>query len=205
MLRPLVTAGIALALILGVTGIPTGAANAAANSPVTGQALSPDAVRDQFYQAGFAEQLCPQPTQASIAMLAATVCQIGRSHYAVAHGATMRAKAISRGAQCERFEAPTSAPKVVSGGLWVCFGYESFLVQRGGTTYGDTFFSTQLRQEFAAREDLNGLLVHEANHVLQWHLFGTNFPQQYLEAGPNACRNFFEVQAGLALGGYGCD
>lgn len=192
MLRQLVSAGVTLiiALVPAVTGNLEDIA---------------DSLHADFRQSALAPRLCPQGAQPGLELVTALACQVGRSQYTVAHGAKMRAKAITQGAECERMAVPQEALPVGPKTLWVCFGYESFLIQRGGTTYGDTFFSTQSKQNFGARVDLAQVLEHEARHVLQWHVFGAHFPQLYLEAGPNACANIFEVQAGLALGGYRCE
>jgi hypothetical protein len=130
----------------------------------------------------YADRLCPTSPTASVA------CGTGRTVLAAVQGAGHRERAVAAGATCE-----------VQGGLWVCFEVRSLLVQRGGTTYGDTFLTPD-----APRDLDRGLLEHEAEHVRQWRLFGPDFSLLYLREGVEACGNYFEEQAGLAAGGYSC-
>ena len=46
------------------------------------------------------------------------------------------------------------------------------------------------------------ILEHEAVHRAQWKRYGLAFIPLYLDAGQNALRNRFEIQAGLKKGGY---
>lgn len=116
------------------------------------------------------------------------LCVLGRVVAAAAQGARLRADAVADGKTCE-----------VQGGLWVCFGIESLLAQRGGTTYGDVFLTPR------ERTDLDpALLAHEREHVRQWRLFGPDFALLYLLAGTDPCTNTFEIAAGLDAGGYSC-
>jgi hypothetical protein len=47
------------------------------------------------------------------------------------------------------------------------------------------------------------ILQHEAVHRRQWKKYGLVYIPLYIEAGQDATRNRFEVEAGLAKGGYG--
>lgn len=135
------------------------------------------------YSSGpYADRLCPT-TSAS-----GTACALGRSLLATVQGAGHRERAVESGATCERQE-----------GLWVCFDVRSLLVQRGGTTYGDTFLSPGGQRTLGA-----DLVAHESEHVRQWRLFGPDFSILYLAEGVDPCDNYFEQQAGLAAGGYSC-
>lgn len=196
-------------------------------APLAPVAPSPDqalSLRDTLQEARLsytespvAVELCPLPgpdgstaAPSAWAMAASLACQLGRSQYAVGQGALLRTKALNQGAQCELFsipadQAPASLRILGSAGMWVCFEFASPLVQRGGTTYGDTFFFAGSRDQFDHVTDQQALLRHEAQHVIQWHLFGRRFPTLYAVAGPNACRNQFEIAAGLSQGGYQCD
>lgn len=135
------------------------------------------------YDAGpFAARLCPDEG------VGAPLCSAHRETRAALQGMDRRASARADGASCEE-----------QGGLWVCFGVDSLLAQRGGTTYGDTFVTGR------APEVLDpGLVAHELEHARQWRLFGPSFAVLYLREGSDACSNYFEEQAGLDAGGYGC-
>lgn len=140
----------------------------------------PDADPPRYdYSTGpFADRLCG----------ADPVCAVVRVITAAVQGARLRADAAAQGATCE-----------VQSGLWVCFGVESVLAQRGGTTYGDTFLTRRPQATLDA-----GLLAHEREHVRQWRLFGSDFSLMYLLEGADPCTNYFEVAAGLDTGGYTC-
>ena len=139
-----------------------------------------------------------------MSLLLAAVCQIERVQYGLGQGATMRTKALSQGATCERYSVTGDNLLRNGQGIWVCFGYRSPLVQRGGTTYGDTFFYSGSKARFDGNPTQQDVINHEAEHTVQWYLFGSRYPQLYFEAGPNACTNIFEITAGLAAGGYSC-
>jgi hypothetical protein len=135
------------------------------------------------YSAGpYADRLCPTTPASGVA------CSLGRSVLATTQGAGHRDRAVEAGATCER-----------QAGLWVCFDVRSFLVQRGGTTYGDTFLSPDGQRDLGA-----DLVSHESEHVRQWRLFGPDFSLMYLAEGVDPCGNYFEQQAGLVAGGYSC-
>lgn len=130
----------------------------------------------------YADRLCPTTPAAGVP------CGLGRTVLAAAQGAGHRDRAVAAGATCE-----------VQSGLWVCFEVRSLLVQRGGTTYGDTFLTPDARRDLGP-----ALLAHEAEHVRQWRLFGPDLSLLYLREGVDACANYFEQQAGLGSGGYDC-
>ena len=135
------------------------------------------------YSSGpYADRLCPASPAAGLS------CGLGRWVLAAVQGAEHRDRAVAAGATCERQDR-----------LWVCFDVRSLLVQRGGTTYGDTFLSPDAPQTLGA-----DLAAHESEHVRQWRLFGPAFSLLYLSEGVDPCENYFEQAAGLASGGYSC-
>lgn len=135
------------------------------------------------YSSGpYADRLCPTTAASGVS------CSLGRSLLATVQGAGHRERAVGSGATCERQD-----------GLWVCFDVRSLLVQRGGTTYGDTFLTPDGQRSLGA-----DLVAHESEHVRQWRLFGPDFSLMYLAEGVDPCGNYFEQQAGLAAGGYSC-
>jgi hypothetical protein len=180
------------ALVAALAGAPLAAASASGHVdvrvPTDGRAptdvqVTTDVPAPVDYASGpFADRLCPTTPAAGVA------CGVGRTVLAAEQGAAQRERAVAAGATCE-----------VQSGLWVCFEVRSLLVQRGGTTYGDTFLTPD------ARRDLDtALLAHETEHVRQWRLFGPDFSLLYLREGVDACGNYFEQQAGLGSGGYDC-
>lgn len=176
-----------LVALLGSAPVGTAAAattDAPADTVASAVILrQPDPELPADYTTGpYADRLCPTTPAASV------TCSTGRTVLAVVQGAGHRERAVEAGATCE-----------VQGGLWVCFEVRSLLVQRGGTTYGDTFLTPDARRELDP-----GLLEHEAEHVRQWRLFGPDFSVLYLREGVEVCGNYFEEQAGLAAGGYSC-
>jgi hypothetical protein len=82
-----------------------------------------------------------------------------------------------------------------SGGLVVASGLPSWAYGRGGTTVGAVYLTTD---NTSAQ-----VLEHEAVHRAQWKKYGLAFIPLYLEAGRDARLNRFEIEAGLAKGGYG--
>ena len=159
-----------------------------------------------YHDSDLAQELCggARSPGAGVSLLEAASCQVSRVQYALGQGASLRAKALSQGAVCEQY-AVTGENLLRSGpGIWVCFGYQSPRIQRGGTTYGDTFFYSGSKARFDGSPTRQAVINHEAEHTVQWYLFGSRFPQLYFEAGPNACTNVFEITAGLAEGGYSC-
>ena len=141
-----------------------------------------DAQTVDYSSGPYADRLCPTTPASGVA------CSLGRSLLATTQGAGQRDRAVEAGATCER-----------QAGLWVCFDVRSFLVQRGGTTYGDTFLSPDGQRDLGA-----DLVSHESEHVRQWRLFGPDFSLMYLAEGVDPCGNYFEQQAGLVAGGYSC-
>lgn len=141
-----------------------------------------DAQTVDYSSGPYADRLCPTTAASGVA------CSLGRSLLATTQGAGHRDRAVEAGGTCER-----------QAGLWVCFDVRSFLVQRGGTTYGDTFLSPDGQRDLGA-----DLVSHESEHVRQWRLFGPDFSLMYLAEGVDPCGNYFEQQAGLVAGGYSC-
>jgi hypothetical protein len=65
---------------------------------------------------------------------------------------------------------------------------------RGGTTIGAIYLTCDNTGD--------GVLLHEHVHTRQWRDYGLCFIPLYIAAGAVAQGNRFEVEAGLALGGY---
>lgn len=162
---------LALLPLLGVIGATSGSANDA----------PPPGVEPDYASGPFADRLCGGGS-------GDFVCVATRAVAAMVQGSELRADVLTGGETCE-----------VQSGLWVCFGIDSVLAQRRGTTYGDTFLTPRDAQPLDP-----GLLAHESEHVRQWRLFGPDFALMYLLAGMDACTNYFEVAAGLDEGGYTC-
>jgi hypothetical protein len=80
------------------------------------------------------------------------------------------------------------------GRLLVCQGMPRWSFGRGGTTIGAVYLT---RDAVAP-----GVLKHEDVHRQQWKRYGLVFPLLYLAAGADPRTNRFEVEAGLARGGY---
>jgi hypothetical protein len=80
-------------------------------------------------------------------------------------------------------------------GIFVAVGIRVGIARRG-TTYGGVFLTR--------RATTPALLRHEAVHAEQWARHGLTFPFRYWleEARRPGARNRFEVEAGLADGGY---
>lgn len=82
-----------------------------------------------------------------------------------------------------------------AGGLVVASGLPKWAYGRGGTTIGAVYLTT---------DNLStDVLEHERAHRAQWRKYGLAFIPLYLDAGQDARRNRFEIEAGLAKGGYG--
>jgi len=80
------------------------------------------------------------------------------------------------------------------GGVIVCSELPSWAFGRGGTTVGAIYLT---RDNVAER-----VLRHEAVHRAQWRRYGLAFIPLYFAAGHDARGNRFEIEAGLADGGY---
>ena len=65
---------------------------------------------------------------------------------------------------------------------------------RGGTTIGAVFLTSS--------NVTPAILEHEAVHKQQWRKYGLAFIVLYVDAGQDAKKNRFEVEAGLEKGGY---
>ena len=171
-------AGAALAVVAMVVALGAGLAPSA--SPAS--PASPAASGAPDYASGpYASRLCGGGS-------GDLVCVATRTVAAMTQGAEQRTRAQAGGASCE-----------LQSGLWVCFGSDSVLAQRGGTTYGDTFLTARDAEPLGP-----DLLAHEIEHVRQWRLFGPDFALMYLLEGADPCTNYFEVAAGLGAGGYRC-
>ncbi|MGV8895601.1 MAG: hypothetical protein ACOH10_05675 [Rhodoglobus sp.] len=82
-----------------------------------------------------------------------------------------------------------------AGTLVVASGLPKWAYGRGGTTIGAVYLTTD--------NSSPRVLEHEAVHCAQWKKYGLAFIPLYLDAGRDARLNRFEVEAGLAKGGYG--
>ena len=81
--------------------------------------------------------------------------------------------------------------------LHVCWGLPGWAYPRGGVTLGDTYLTGSSPATRSPRR-----LRHERVHLGQWRRYGYSFAWRYPLAGWRATRNRFEVEAGLADGGY---
>jgi hypothetical protein len=80
------------------------------------------------------------------------------------------------------------------GGLIVAPHVPKWAYGRGGTTIGAVYLTTDNISP--------SILEHEAVHRAQWRRYGLAFIPLYVDAGQNAHRNRFEIEAGLGKGGY---
>lgn len=80
-------------------------------------------------------------------------------------------------------------------GLWIFRGLPGWAFARGGVCVGGCFLTGD-------REPSDAVLTHEAVHKRQWQRYGFLMPVLYLMAGRDPLRNRFEIEAGLADGGY---
>ena len=81
-----------------------------------------------------------------------------------------------------------------TGGVILARGLPKWAFGRGGTTIGAVYLTSDNVSP--------AILEHEAVHRAQWRKYGLVFIVLYLEAGQDARRNRFEVEAGLRKGGY---
>ena len=81
------------------------------------------------------------------------------------------------------------------GHMIVASGLPKWAYGRGGTTVGAVYLTTDNTSQ--------QVLEHEAVHRAQWRNYGLAFIPLYIEAGQDARCNRFEIEAGLAKGGYG--
>ncbi|MBG6054615.1 hypothetical protein IWX81_001005 [Salinibacterium sp. CAN_S4] len=93
------------------------------------------------------------------------------------------------GAALGRFRLRRAGPLVVASGL------PKWAYGRGGTTIGAVYLTTDNTSP--------SVLEHEAVHAAQWKKYGLAFIPLYIDAGQDARHNRFEIEAGLAKGGYG--
>jgi hypothetical protein len=80
------------------------------------------------------------------------------------------------------------------GGLIVAPHLPKWAYGRGGTTIGAVYLTTDNISP--------SILEHEAVHRAQWRRYGLAFIPLYVDAGQNARKNRFEIEAGLVKGGY---
>ena len=80
------------------------------------------------------------------------------------------------------------------GGVIVAPHMPSWSFGRGGTTIGAVFLTRDMVRP--------STLEHEAVHRAQWRRYGLAFIPLYIAAGAPAKTNRFEIEAGLAKGGY---
>jgi hypothetical protein len=80
------------------------------------------------------------------------------------------------------------------GGLIVAPHLPTWAYGRGGTTIGAVYLTTE--------NPPPAVLKHEAVHRAQWKKYGLAFVPLYLDAGQDALKNRFEIEAGLRQGGY---
>lgn len=80
------------------------------------------------------------------------------------------------------------------GGMLVADALPAWAFGRGGTTIGGVFLTSRTVDARVIR--------HERVHRAQWRRFGLAFIPLYLAAGRDPLRNRFEIEAGLADGGY---
>ena len=80
------------------------------------------------------------------------------------------------------------------GGMIVAARMPKWAFGRGGTTIGGVYLT---------RDNISpSILEHEAVHKAQWRRYGLALIPLYVEAGRDARKNRFEIEAGLKKGGY---
>ncbi len=79
-------------------------------------------------------------------------------------------------------------------GLWVFRGLPRWAFRRGGVCVGGCYLT---RDNAGPR-----VLRHERVHQQQWRRYGFAMPLLYFLAGNDPLKNRFEIEAGLADGGY---
>lgn len=82
-------------------------------------------------------------------------------------------------------------------GLRVSSGLPRWSYPRGGITIGDTYLTGEHPAARSAER-----IRHELVHREQWRRYGYRMAALYLRAGRDPLRNRFEIDAGLADGGY---
>lgn len=80
------------------------------------------------------------------------------------------------------------------GKLWVFTGLPNWAFKRGGICVGACYLTRSNVSE--------AVLRHEEIHRQQWEVLGLALPLLYFLSGSNPHTNRFEVEAGLADGGY---
>ena len=83
-----------------------------------------------------------------------------------------------------------------AGGVLVAPSLPNWAFGRGGTMVGGVLLTSP------ALPLTPGVLAHEEAHRQQWRRYGLAFIPLYFAAGLDPLRNRFEMQAGLAEGGY---
>ncbi|MGO1873683.1 MAG: Fe-S oxidoreductase [Canibacter sp.] len=80
------------------------------------------------------------------------------------------------------------------GNLWVFRGMPKWAFKRGGVCVGACYLTRNLVGE--------AVLRHEEIHRQQWRVLGFALPVLYALSGRDPKKNRFEIEAGLADGGY---
>lgn len=79
-------------------------------------------------------------------------------------------------------------------GLWIFRGMPKWTFGRGGSCVGSCYLTNN---------NVNpAILRHEQIHRTQWRRYGIAMPLLYAIAGRDPLRNRYEIEAGLADGGY---
>jgi len=84
------------------------------------------------------------------------------------------------------------------GALIVADTLPAWAFGRGGTTVGGVFLTSRAQTALIA----DSIYEHEEVHRAQWRRYGLWMLPLYLAAGRDPLRNRFEIEAGLAEGGY---
>lgn len=79
-------------------------------------------------------------------------------------------------------------------GLWIFRGMPKWTYGRGGSCVGSCYLTTNNVSP--------AILRHEQIHRTQWRKYGLAMPLLYSIAGRDPLRNRYEIEAGLADGGY---
>ena len=91
-------------------------------------------------------------------------------------------------------EIAESGTTETDGGVILASGCPRWAFARGGNTIGGVYLT---------RNNVSPLvLAHEAVHREQWRRYGLAMAVLYIAAGSDALSNRFEIEAGLANGGY---
>jgi RHS repeat-associated protein len=117
--------------------------------------------------------------------LFASVCRGIRKVDVTALGYATKKTAQAGGATCRK-----------KYGMTACWKSPKWMYERGGTVIA-TVFLTGSKSKIT-----KDLMRHEKEHRTQWFIFGLDFSWIYLLEPTRACKNYFEIMAGLKDGGY---